>query len=56
VILNANLLPKSILNLTRSRDYAFDFDVHIDLRTPTEVVRDFRQRILDYIKKNPKVL
>jgi len=48
-------LSTNIVNYTRSKEYAFSFQIHVDMATPSELVQTFRLRIIDYQKQFPQV-
>jgi len=45
----------AVFNYTRSTDYAFDLNVHINMDTPVENIREFIRRLEKYIELRPAV-
>jgi small-conductance mechanosensitive channel len=56
IFVNSNLLDATLINYTRSKDYAVGFTVHVDLSTPAAVIEEFRTRMANYAKQFPQVL
>jgi small-conductance mechanosensitive channel len=54
VAANVYMASMPVFNYTRSTDYAFGFNVHINIDTPTENIKEFIRRMESYADLRPK--